>query len=51
MLERRRASSWSGWSSYGPGCEAGRERSDAYTRSLMEHDREAAEHDLSGSTA
>ena len=46
MLERRRAHLLDRLARVRARVKAGRER-DGYTRSLMEHDREAAEHDLS----
>ncbi len=47
MLERRRAHLLERLVQVRARVKAGRERGDGYTRSLMEHDREAAEHDLS----
>ncbi len=47
MLERRRAQLLERLVQVRARMKAGRERADGYTRSLMEHDREAAEHDLS----
>jgi DNA-binding PadR family transcriptional regulator len=47
MLERRRAHLLERLVQVRARMKAGRERADGYTRSLMEHDREAAEHDLS----
>ena len=47
MLERRRAQLLERLVQLRARLKAGRERADGYTRSLMEHDREAAEHDLS----
>jgi len=47
MLERRRAHLLERLIHLRARVKAGRERSDGYTHSLLEHDREAAEHDLS----
>jgi DNA-binding PadR family transcriptional regulator len=47
MLERRRAHLLERLVQVRARVKAGRERGDGYTRSLIEHDREAAEHDLS----
>jgi DNA-binding PadR family transcriptional regulator len=47
MLERRRGHLLERLARIRARVTAGRERADAYARSLMEHDREAAEHDLS----
>jgi DNA-binding PadR family transcriptional regulator len=47
MLERRRAHLLERLTRIRARVVAGRERADDYARSLMEHDREAAEHDLS----
>jgi DNA-binding PadR family transcriptional regulator len=47
MLERRRAQLLERLAHVRARLRAGREPADGYTRSLMEHDREAAEHDLS----
>jgi DNA-binding PadR family transcriptional regulator len=47
MLERRRAQLLERLVHLRARMKAGRERADGYARSLMEHDREAAEHDLS----
>jgi DNA-binding PadR family transcriptional regulator len=47
MLERRRAQLLERLVQVRARVKAGRERGDGYTRSLMEHDRESAEHDLS----
>jgi DNA-binding PadR family transcriptional regulator len=47
MLERRRAHLLERLVQVRARVKAGRERADSYARSLMEHDRESAEHDLS----
>jgi DNA-binding PadR family transcriptional regulator len=47
MLERRRAQLLDRLVQLRARMKAARERADGYTRSLMEHDHEAAEHDLS----
>ena len=47
MLERRRAQLMERLVQMRARVKAGRERADSYARSLMEHDRESAEHDLS----
>jgi DNA-binding PadR family transcriptional regulator len=47
MLERRRAHLLERLVQLGARMKASRERADSYSRSLMEHDRESAEHDLS----
>jgi DNA-binding PadR family transcriptional regulator len=47
MLERRRAHLLERLAQVRARVKAGRERADSYARSLMEHDRESAEHDLS----
>jgi hypothetical protein len=47
MLERRRAQLLERLVHLRARVKAGRDRADSYARSLMEHDRESAEHDLS----